>query len=130
MALGDFVKRVIDVLTPTDNIRAWRKAKRLYRRSLRDKSVNPKDLRQFMQAWMKENPKPKRTKREREKIYSDIPQVLKEGVRLVEGDGGNGSIYMPPSESLKGPGVAKAKLSPFLLLLLVPLFFPNLLKNF
>tara|TARA_Y100000310_G_scaffold251035_1_gene257427 strand:- start:84 stop:479 length:396 start_codon:yes stop_codon:yes gene_type:complete len=128
MSFGDFLKNVGQTFTPPKRIRDWRKLKRQYRRYLQGLGQDAQAVRQGVQAWIKNNPKPKRTKKEREKIYSDIPQLYREGRDLVGGNGANGV----ESATFTGvtPGVRTAGFNPLLLLLLIPLVFPKQSKKF
>ena len=116
------------VLIPPKRIREWRQQKRQYRRYLQDLGQDAAAVRSGVREWMKLNPKPTRTgkeKEERRKILSEIPQEY-EKVREEFGNGSNG----PQSETIGYPPVRKAGFNPLLLLLLIPVFFPKLIKNF
>jgi len=135
MAFGDFLKSIGQAVVPPKRIRDWRKLKRQYRRYLQDLGQDAAAVRSGVRAWMENNPKPKRTKEEREKIYSDIPQIYEEGREIFGGNGirgGNGSTGLDSTAftGLTTPPVRRAGFSPLLLLLLVPVLFPKLLKNF
>jgi len=128
MAFGDFIRKLGKVLVPPKNIREWRQQKRQYRRYLQDLGQDAAAVRSGVRAWMENNPKPKRSKKEKEdirQILSEIPQEY-EKIREEFGKGGNG----PQSETIGYPPVRKAMISPWLFLLLIPIFFPNLIKNF
>jgi hypothetical protein len=131
MSFGDFMRDIGQVLTPPERIRDWRKLKRQYRAYLQDLGQDPSAVRSGVRAWVKLNPKPKRTKEEREKIYSDIPQIYEEGKELF---GGNGVRGGDGTDSASFTGMTspprKAGFNPLLLLLLIPVLFPKLLKNF
>jgi len=128
MSFGDFLKNVGQTFTPPKRIRDWRQLKRQYRRYLQGLGQDAQAVRQGVRAWMKNHPKPKRTKKEREKIYSDIPQLYREGRDLVGGNGGKGvdsatftGVTTPPKRAMA--------FNPLFLLLLVPLLFPKWLKG-
>lgn len=130
MAFGDFMRKLGKVLKPPKDIRDWRQQKRQYRRYLQDLGQDPSAVRSGVRAWMENNPKPKRSKKEKEdirQILSEIPQEY-EKIREEFGNGGNGV----QSETFTGQTTLprKAMISPWLFLLLIPIFFPNLIKNF
>jgi len=128
MAFGDFLKSIGQVVVPPKRIRDWRKLKRQYRRYLQDLGQDASAVRSGVRAWMKNNPKPKRSKKEKEdirQILSEIPQEY-EKIREEFGNGGNGV----QTETIGYPPVRKAMISPWLFLLLIPVLFPKLLKNF
>jgi len=129
MAFGDFLRKIGKVVTPPKRIRDWRQLKRQYRRYLQGLGQDAAAVRSGVRAWMKNNPKPKRTKKEREKIYSDIPQLYREGRDLVGGNGANG-VDSPTFTGMTSPGVRTAGFNPLLLLLLIPLVFPKQSKKF
>lgn len=129
MSFGDFLKNVGQTFTPPKRIRDWRQLKRQYRRYLQGLGQDAKAVRQGVQAWVKENPKPKRTKKEREKIYSDIPQLYREGRDLVGGNGANG-VNSTTFTGVTTPPTRTAGFNPLLLLLLIPLVFPKQSKKF
>jgi|6_EtaG_2_1085325.scaffolds.fasta_scaffold66208_4 hypothetical protein len=129
MSFGDFLKNVGQTFTPPKRIRDWRRLKRQYRRYLQGLGQDAQAVREGIKAWMKEHPKPKRTKKEREKIYSDIPQLYREGRDLVGGNGANG-VDSTTFTGVTSPPTRLAGLNPLLLLLLVPLVFPKQFKKF
>ena len=132
MSFGDFLKNIGQTFKPPERIREWRKLKRQYRAYLKDLGQDEKAVRQGVRAWVKNNPKPRRTKKEREKIYSDIPQLYREGRDFIGGngvrsgsDGVNSSAFMGTDTKTRFAGV-----NPLLLLLLVPLLFQKQFKKF
>jgi hypothetical protein len=127
MAFANFMRSIGKVLTPPKRIRDWRQQKRQYRRYLQDLGQDAAAVRSGVRAWMKNNPKPKRTREERDQSLSEIPQIY-EKVReeFGTGNGSNG----PQSETIGYPPVRKAGFNPLFLLLLIPVLFPKLLKNF
>ena len=129
MAFGDFIRKIGKVVIPPKRIREWRQRKRQYRRSLQDSQVNPKDMRQFMKAWLKENPKPKRTKKERDQSLSEIPQIFEEGKKLFKGNGAVGQQSVTPFGGVTTKGTMLGGINPLFFLLLIPVLFPKLLKN-
>jgi len=133
MAFGDFMRKIGKTLTPPQRIRDWRQQKRQYRAWLRDElGQDASAVRSGVREWMKNNPKPKRTKKERDKIYSDIPQIYEEGKEIFGGNGVRGGADGVNSLAFAGqvPQTRRATVSPFLFLLLIPVLFPKLLKNF
>lgn len=128
MAFGDFLKSIGKVLTPPKRIREWRQRKRLYRRYLQDLGQDASAVRSGVRAWMENNPKPKKTKGEREQSLSEIPKIFEEGRELFAGNGGGNGMSSP---TISGPLPTRtAGLNPLLLLLLVPLVFPKQIKKF
>jgi len=130
MAFGDFIRKLGKVLIPPKNIREWRQQKRQYRRYLQDLGQDPAAVRSGVRAWMENNPKPKRSKKEKEdirQILSEIPQEY-EKIRETFGNGASGT----QSSTFTGQSTLprKAGFNPLLLLLLIPLLIPNLLKKF
>ena len=67
MAFANFMRSIGKVLTPPKRIREWRQQKRQYRRYLQDLGQDAAAVRSGVRAWMKNNPKPKRTREERDK---------------------------------------------------------------
>jgi len=129
MAFGDFLKSIGKVVTPPKRIREWRQRKRQYRRYLQGLGQDAKAVRSGVRAWIKLNPKPKRTREERDQSLSDIPQIYVEGKELFGGNGANG-VDSATFTGMTTPPVRRARVSPFLWLLLIPVLFPKLLKNF
>jgi len=130
MAFGDFIRKLGKVLIPPKNIREWRQQKRQYRRYLQDLGQDPAAVRSGVRAWMENNPKPKRSKKEKEdirQILSEIPQEYEK----IRGEFGSGESP-PISTTFSGQTTfpRKAGFNPLLLLLLIPLLIPNLLKKF
>ena len=129
MAFANFMKSLGKVIVPPKRIREWRKLKRQYRAYLQGlPNINPKDVRRGVREWMEKNPKPKRTGKEKEdirQILSEIPQEY-EKMREEFGNGGNGV----QTETFTGQTTLprKAMISPWLFLLLIPIFFPKFLK--
>ena len=130
MAFRDFLAKIGKVVTPPKRIRDWRQLKRQYRRYLQGLGQDAQAVRQGVRVWMKENPKPRRTRGERDQSLSDIPQIFEEGKELFGGNGVRGPDS-PTFTGLGGPSTTRtAGLNPLLLLLLVPLVFPKQIKKF
>ncbi len=129
MAFRDFLKSIGKVVTPPKRIRDWRQLKRQYRRYLQGLGQDASAVRQGVRAWMKNNPKPKKTKKERDQSLSDIPQIFEEGKELFGGNGVRGQDS-PTFTGVTTPPTRTAGLNPLLLLLLVPLVFPKQIKKF
>jgi len=129
MSFGDFLRKIGDTFTPPERIREWRRRKRQYRRYLQGLGQNAEAVRAGVIAWIKENPKPKRTKKERDKIYSDIPELWREGEDIFKGNGQDSPTFKKPP-AIGGPGMTVASFNPLLLLLLTPLVFPKQFKKF
>jgi hypothetical protein len=130
MAFGDFIRKLGKVLVPPKNIRDWRQQKRQYRAYLEDLGQDAAAVRSGVRAWVKNNPKPKRSKKEKEdirQILSEIPQRVEE-VRETFGSGESPPISTTFTGQTTLP--RKAMISPWLFLLLIPVLFPKLLKNF
>jgi len=130
MAFGDFMRKLGKVIIPPKRIREWRQLKRQYRRYLQDLGQDAAAVRSGVRAWMENNPKPKRTGKEKEdirQILSEIPQRFEE----VKEEFGSGESP-PISTTFTGQTTfpRKAMISPWLFLLLIPVLFPKLLKNF
>jgi hypothetical protein len=125
---GDFLRKIGKKFKSPDNIREWREQKRLYRAHLEELGQDPATVRSGVRAWMEANQKPKKTKEEREKIYSDIPELLEDAYGFVKGNGANGT--QSPTFTGQSTLPRKAGFNPLLLLLLIPLLIPNLLKKF
>jgi hypothetical protein len=127
MAFGDFLKSIGKVVTPPKRIRDWRQLKRQYRRYLQGLGQDAAAVRQGVRAWVKLNPKPKRTREERDKSLSEIPKIYEE----IREEFGSGETP-PISTTFTGQTTLprKAMISPWLFLLLIPVLFPKLLKNF
>jgi len=125
------MKSIGKVIVPPKRIRDWRKLKRQYRAYLQGlPNINPKDVRRGVRDWMEKNPKPKRTGKEKEEvrqILSEIPERVEE-VRETFGNGGKGVESTTFTGQTTLP--RKAMISPWLFLLLIPVLFPKLLKNF
>lgn len=129
MAFGDFLKNIGQTFTPPERIRDWRKLKRQYRAYLRDDlGQDASAVRSGVREWMKNNPKPNRTRKEREKTLSDIPQLYREGQDLFGRNGSNGVNSLAFTGQTTTPRTAG--LNPLFLLLLVPLVFPKQIKKF
>jgi len=131
MAFGDFIRKLGKVLIPPKNIREWRQLKRQYRAYLQGlPNINPKDVRRGVREWMKLNPKPKKSKKEKEDIRQILSEIPQEYEKIREEFGSGESP--PISTTFTGQTMLprKAMISPWLFLLLIPIFFPNLIKNF
>lgn len=132
MSFGDFLRKIGDTFTPPERIRDWRRQKRQYRAYLQDLGQDAEAVRSGVREWMKNNPKPKRTKKEKDKIYSELPELWREGEDIFKGNGGNGvdspTFKKPPV--IGGSGMTVASFNPLLLLLLTPLVFPKQFKKF
>jgi len=129
MAFRDFLAKIGKVVTPPKRIREWRQLKRQYRRYLQGLGQDASAVRQGVRAWMKENPKPRRTKGERDQSLSDIPQIFEEGKELFGGNGVRG-VDSATFTGVNTPTTRTAGVNPLLLLLLVPLVFPKQIKKF
>ena len=121
MAFKDFLKSAGKVFTPPTRVREWRQQKRQYRRYLQGLGQDASTVRRGVRAWMKENPKPKRTKKERDQSLSEIPQLYREGKSLVTGNGGANGVQSTTFAGVTPQPVRTAGFSPLLLLLLIPL---------
>lgn len=130
MSFGDFMRKIGKKLKPPQRIRDWRQQKRQYRAWLRDLGQDAQAVRRGVREWVKKNPKPKRTKEEREKIYSDIPQLYEEGRELFKGKGGAEGVNSASFTGMTTPTVRRVGFNPLFLLLLIPVLFPKFLKNF
>jgi len=130
MAFQNFLASIGKVVTPPKRIRDWRQQKRIYRRYLQGLGQDASAVRQGVRTWMKNNPKPKKTKGERDQSLSDIPQIFEEGREIFGGNGTRG----PSSPTFTGLGspasVRTAGFNPLLLLLLAPVVFPKQIKKF
>jgi len=128
MAFKDFMQSIGRIVIPPKRIREWRQQKRQYRRYLQGLGQDASAVRQGVRAWMKNNPKPKRTKGERDASLSEIPQLFREGRDMV---GGNGGATGVQSNTFTGvtPGVRTSGFNPLFLLLLTPLLFPKFFKR-
>ena len=129
MAFKDFLAKIGKVVTPPKRIRDWRQLKRQYRRYLQGLGQDAQAVRQGVQAWMKNNPKPKRTKGERDQSLSDIPQIFEEGKELFGGNGVRG-VDSTTFTGVNTPPTRTAGFNPLFLLLLTPLLFPKQFKKF
>ena len=129
MAFKDFLAKIGKVVTPPKRIREWRQLKRQYRRYLQGLGQDASAVRQGVRAWMKNNPKPKRTKGERDQSLSDIPQIFEEGKELFSGNGTRG-LDSPTFTGVTTPPTRTAGFNPLFLLLLVPLVFQKQFKKF
>ncbi len=129
MAFSDFMQSIGKVVTPPKRIREWRQLKRQYRRYLQGLGQDASAVRQGVRAWMKNNPKPKRTKEERDQSLSEIPNIWSEGGDLIRGNGG---AKGPQSQTFGSPPITTMKMAsinPLFLLLLTPLVFPKWFKR-
>jgi|AP03_1055505.scaffolds.fasta_scaffold74965_2 hypothetical protein len=130
MAFKDFMQSIGRVVTPPKRIRDWRQQKRQYRRYLQGLGQDASAVRRGVRAWIKNNPKPKRTKGERDATLSEIPQLFREGKSLVTGNGGANGTNGFASPTITGTtGVRTAGFNPLFLLLLTPLLFPKFFKR-
>ena len=130
MAFKDFLAKIGKVVTPPKRIRDWRQLKRQYRRYLQGLGQDAQAVRQGVQAWMKNNPKPKRTKGERDASLSEIPQLFREGKDLISGNGGATGVQSNTFTGVPPQPAITAGFNPLFLLLLAPLVFPKQFKKF
>jgi len=128
MAFQDFLAKIGKVVTPPKRIREWRQLKRQYRRYLQGLGQDASAVRQGVRAWMKLNPKPRRTKGERDQSLSDIPQIFEEGKELFGGNGVRG-VDSTTFTGVTTLPTRTAGFNPLLLLLLTPLVFPKFFKR-
>lgn len=129
MAFKDFLRSAGKVFTPPKRIRDWRQLKRQYRRYLQGLGQDASTVRRGVRAWMKENPKPKRTRKEKDQSLSEIPQLFREGKGLVTGNGGANGVNTTTFAGVTPQPVITAGFNPLFLLLLTPLLFPKWFKR-
>jgi len=129
MAFGDFLRKIGKVITPPERIRDWRQQKRQYRRYLESLGQDASAVRSGVRAWIKNNPKPKRTKGERDATLSEIPNIFREGKDLISGNGGATGVQSNTFSGVDPQPVRTAGFNPLFLLLLTPLLFPKFFKR-
>jgi hypothetical protein len=131
MSFGDFLRKIGETVTPPQRIRDWRRRKRQYRRYLQELGQDSNTVRSGVRQWVRENPKPQRTKKEKDKQMQDIRDLYVQGSELV------GQVQRPTGANGVNTATVgavtqprKAGLNPLFLLLLVPLVFPKQFKKF
>jgi len=129
-AFGNFLRKIGKVFKPAEGVREWRQQKRQYRAFLQELGQDAEAVRSGVREWVKNNPKPKKTKEERDKTLSEIPQLFEEGRELFTGNGGATGVESTTFAGVTPQPVRTGGLNPFLLLLLVPLVFPKQFKKF
>jgi hypothetical protein len=131
MSFGDFLRKIGETFTPPERIRDWRRRKRQYRRYLQGLGQDPETVRSGVRQWVSENPKPQRTKKEKDKQMRDIRQLYVEGSDLigqVQRPTGSNGVNTATVGSVTEP--RRAGFNPLLLLLLIPVVFPKQFKKF
>jgi len=121
--VGEGVKKVVRIFKRSPSVKAWARQKRQHRRSLRSRGLSGSQLRQAVRRWVNSNPKPQ---------GRDAASVMDLG-RSNQVDGGNNAEIGTFAGIGTAPPVRKARFSPWLLLLFVPLagqaLFPKQFKK-
>jgi len=129
MAFGDFFRKIGKLFKPPENIREWRQQKRQSRRYWEGLGQDASAVRSGVRAWMENNPRPKRTKGEKDKIYSEIPEIFEEGIQTF-GKGQNSVTPTGGGTPTIGRQSVLAGINPLFYLLLIPIVFPKQFKKF
>mgnify|MGYP003111260593 FL=1 len=122
--VGDIVSTVASVFKRKPNVKAWAKAKRQFKRSLKADGLSGSELRQRLITWQQNNPKPQGSEPYNPMDLGVSNQMNPNAQAIVpNGDTGAGSNA---SGQVMKSGLG---FNPLFLLLALPFVFPKPFKN-
>lgn len=122
--VGDIVSTVASVFKRKPNVKAWAKAKRQFKRSLRAEGLSGSDLRMRLANWQQNNPKPQGSE-PYDPTKLGVSNQMNPNAQAIVPNGNTGGATNGSGQVMKsGLGF-----NPLFLLLALPFVFPKPFKN-
>jgi len=122
--VGDIIGTIAQVFKRKPNVKAWAKSKRQFKRSLKAEGLSGSSLRQRLQVWQQQNPKPQGSEPYNPMDLGVSNQMNPNAQANIQTPLGSGVNLGQNTNSNAGLGF-----NPLFLLLALPFVFPQPFKK-